>query len=337
MQIYAMAFLITREQKQESNMTWWNDLIRFVTTGEYGIAYRKVSNQQTLLTEDKAFQYKLLRPRFQYWYADPILYSEGGMTYVFLEMYDRIAEKGMIGVSYFDEKGKLSVPQKIIEEEFHLSFPEVFAYRDETYMIPESSAANQIRIYKKGKTVYDWTLFKVFEGMERCVDTVSYVNRVTDQLILINSKGCIRNALKSQLQIYLMDNWDIGELQDISFIIQNNENSLKVRNGGSLLHLEDELYRVVQESTETEYGKNILIYKINEIGVNGYKESFQKYIGIENLNVKIIPFVTKKKGTHTYAYKDGYEVLDISIGRISVDKFLRWVIKRVRRNPGIGA
>ncbi len=48
-------------------------------------------------------------------------------------------------------------PKRVISEAFHLSFPLVFPFDGEYYLIPESNKDNSLLIYKMGASAYDWT------------------------------------------------------------------------------------------------------------------------------------------------------------------------------------
>lgn len=93
------------------------------------------------------------------YYADPHLLERDGKTYVFFEDYDY--KKGII--SYSD----LHVwdPKPIIEEDYHMSFPHVFEYQGETYMIPETLTPQEIRLYRCVEFPFRWVFDRVlFKG-----------------------------------------------------------------------------------------------------------------------------------------------------------------------------
>ena len=79
--------------------------------------------------------------------ADPFLFAHNDKLYLFYEEKKR-RSKGYIMMTYTTDLRNWSVPVLVLREPFHLSFPFVFEYEGEVYMMPESSEAEEIRIYK---------------------------------------------------------------------------------------------------------------------------------------------------------------------------------------------
>lgn len=90
---------------------------------------------------------KLIPPPDRFW-ADPFIVYENNRYYVFIEEYSGEKDKGHISYFTIDNHGDCSVPQKIIERPYHLSYPFVFIYNQEYYMIPETGANKTIELYK---------------------------------------------------------------------------------------------------------------------------------------------------------------------------------------------
>ena len=80
--------------------------------------------------------YTQLPGREGFWYADPLLYRRNGARYLFAEAMDLAAGKGRIEVCHLLDNGTTEGWQVALEEDFHLSFPTVFDWNGETWMIP---------------------------------------------------------------------------------------------------------------------------------------------------------------------------------------------------------
>ena len=78
----------------------------------------------------------------------PIYIFDNNLYYVFIEELMYNTNKGHISVFTISSEGELSTPQKIIEENYHLSYPFVFQEKDGYYMIPESMENKSIDLYK---------------------------------------------------------------------------------------------------------------------------------------------------------------------------------------------
>lgn len=81
-------------------------------------------------------------------FADPFVITKGKRTICFVEDYSYSEKLGSItAIEIFNEK-EYKILGTVIKEPFHLSFPYLFEYKDELYMVPESSKDKSIRLYK---------------------------------------------------------------------------------------------------------------------------------------------------------------------------------------------
>ena len=77
--------------------------------------------------------------------ADPFLFHEGDMWYIFFEVLDASTNKGKIGLATSTDGLSWAYDRIVLSESFHLSYPFIFKYNSNYYMVPESGAARQIR------------------------------------------------------------------------------------------------------------------------------------------------------------------------------------------------
>lgn len=89
---------------------------------------------------------QIVPPKDRFW-ADPFIVFQDGRYYIFIEEYDYHQKKGHISLLTMDEKGSYTNPEKILERTYHLSYPFIFEYENEYYMIPETSAQRTIEVY----------------------------------------------------------------------------------------------------------------------------------------------------------------------------------------------
>lgn len=81
-------------------------------------------------------------------YADPFPILHDGQVTLFVEDYAHDLQKGVISAVAFGPDGPLGTPQCVLEQECHLSYPFVFARDGEVWMIPESSSAARIELFR---------------------------------------------------------------------------------------------------------------------------------------------------------------------------------------------
>ncbi len=86
-------------------------------------------------------------PGFRF-YADPFPFAHDGRMYLFVEDFDHRRSKAAISVVPFDERGPTGPARSVLEEPWHLSYPFVFAHGGQIWMIPESSAARTVNLYR---------------------------------------------------------------------------------------------------------------------------------------------------------------------------------------------
>lgn len=89
-------------------------------------------------------------------YADPFAFSHAGKHYIFLEDYPHATGKALISVTEIFEDGTTTTPIPVIEESWHLSYPQIFTRNDEIWMLPEASGSNALTLYRATKLPYQW-------------------------------------------------------------------------------------------------------------------------------------------------------------------------------------
>jgi len=86
-------------------------------------------------------------PRDRFW-ADPFGIERDGDTYVFFEELVYATGRGRIVASKLSETGTLSPPVVVLECDYHLSYPFLFEWKGELFMLPETSENRTIEVYR---------------------------------------------------------------------------------------------------------------------------------------------------------------------------------------------
>ena len=130
---------------------WYRRVLEFgkekITSSQWHILY-KFKNDCSV--EKSIFRYKKLSPPKGFDWADPFIIRENKKFYLFFEEIKIGSGNGHISLFKFDEKGKLlnEKPVKIIDEEYHLSYPFIFKEGMNYYMLPESADSNELWLYR---------------------------------------------------------------------------------------------------------------------------------------------------------------------------------------------
>ena len=92
----------------------------------------------------------------QRFYADPFPIEYQGKTILFAEEFPYATSKGIISAVEFGPDGPLGTPQPVLELPCHLSYPFVFGREGQMWMIPESSGAGTIELFRAEKFPGGW-------------------------------------------------------------------------------------------------------------------------------------------------------------------------------------
>lgn len=114
----------------------------------------------------------------QRFYADPFVLERDGRHYLFVEEFPYATGRGVISVAELGDDGIFGVPRVVLQEAHHLSYPQVFAHAGEIFMIPESSAAREVVLYRGAQFPDRWVR-----------DTVLIADRNFNDATLLESDG----------------------------------------------------------------------------------------------------------------------------------------------------
>lgn len=100
---------------------------------------------------------KLVPPRDRFW-ADPYVFRRDDRYYVFVEEYLYATHRAHLSVLVLKQDGTHTAPVPIITQPHHLSYPHLFTWHGELYLVPESKANRTIEVYRCTEFPHRWTL-----------------------------------------------------------------------------------------------------------------------------------------------------------------------------------
>jgi hypothetical protein len=121
------------------------------------------------LTADLAGFTRLLPPKDRYW-ADPFALEKNGRWYVFFEELPFAAGKAHISMIEVKRDGSASQPVRVLERDYHLSYPFLVEHEGALYMIPESARNGTVEAWRCVDFPLRWKLERVLLDGVRCVD-----------------------------------------------------------------------------------------------------------------------------------------------------------------------
>jgi len=88
--------------------------------------------------------------------ADPFLLPVDDTWYLFFEVLNTATNQGDIGYATSNNGLNWNYQQIVLDEPYHLSYPYVFEWQGDYYMVPESSEVNSILLYRAVNFPTDW-------------------------------------------------------------------------------------------------------------------------------------------------------------------------------------
>ncbi|KAL9388450.1 hypothetical protein Peur_017055 [Populus x canadensis] len=213
--------------------------------------------------------------------ADPFLYVQGDTLFLFYETKNSITSQGDIGVAKSIDKGATWQQLGIaLDEDWHLSYPYVFNYLGQIYMMPESSQKGDLRLYRALNFPLQWTLDKVL--IKNPLADSFIINRAGEYWLFGSDHSGVGTRKNGQLEIWYSSSplgpWKPHKNNPI----YNVDKSVGARNGGRPFVYDGNLYRVGQDCGET-YGRRVRIFKVEVLTKDDYKE-VEVPLGFEESN-----------------------------------------------------
>jgi len=252
------------------------------------------------------FRYKkIIPPKDRYW-ADPCVVKKGEKYFIFFEevIYGKTKERGHICVMEIDKKGKRSEPVIILQKPYHLSYPFVFEYKGEFYLIPESEENSTIELYRAVHFPYEWEFkMNLMENIKAVDSTVFFKD---DKCWLFaNVRELEGTSYSEELFLFSTDDLLSGRWRShpANPVVSDVGSS---RPAGRIFSENGKWYRPSQDCS-LRYGHSMAINEITELSESSYRES--KVSGI-------YPEWDKKLvATHTFSFDKGLSVVDALIRR----------------------
>jgi hypothetical protein len=234
-----------------------------------------------------------------HYFADPFVVTWQGRTVCFVEDFSFDKKRGWITAIELRGANEYEILGTALEEPFHMSYPYIFEYQNELYMIPESRASNSIRLYRCVDFPLRWEFQKEIMRNVYAVDSMLFEREGRWWLLSnIASPGSRDNH--SQLMAFhgsdpLTDSWTPHEHNPIVFDSETG------RNGG-LVKMDGSLVRGRQRQGFDAYGAGLSVARLVDLTPTSFRE---EEIG------RITPdFFPNLQGCHHVNSNGAYTVYD---------------------------
>jgi hypothetical protein len=252
----------------------------------------------------KQGEFKYLIPPADRFWADPFPIKVGEKYYIFFEDYVNSAGRAHIAVIEVDQNGIVSGPTEVLKLDCHLSYPFVFEWRGDYYMIPETGDKNEVALYRSVSFPFDWQLEQVLLEAKCPLDaTLIEVNGKWWMFVNIQEEGVLVNW--DELHLYYSDSllgpWKPHARNPVISDVRS------ARPAGRLFWSNNVLYRPGQDSS-MRYGYATTISRIDALSPTEYSETEvakvlpdwdKDVIGVHTVNtlneITVIDCLTKRR------------------------------------------
>ncbi|HEU4432432.1 MAG TPA: hypothetical protein VFR51_03495 [Pyrinomonadaceae bacterium] len=234
-----------------------------LNSDQWALAYRFRSGPCD--ANNTLYRFKnLIPPKDRFW-ADPFAIQSGEHYYVFLEEYSYEVAKGHISVIELDRKGVVSGPRKVLEREYHLSYPFVFEWNGNYWMIPESAANKTVELYRAKSFPFVWQLEKVLMTDVRAKDaTLAEIDGTWWMFVSI-----AEHSIPDELYLFSAPSplgpWTPHRRNPVKSDVRGS------RPAGALFEWNGEVYRPAQDSSG-RYGYAISINRLMQLDHEHFSE-----------------------------------------------------------------
>lgn len=280
----------------------------------YAVAIRKAK------TNDPFY---IKYPTMHEWWADPFVCKHEGINYCFVELMNSYRLHGEIAVAKI-ENGCIGDFSVVISEPFHMSFPNVFKYDGQWYMLPETNHCKQVRLYKAVNFPYEWTLDTVLCDDERLVDH--------SMLPFQNGFFVVSNDITKEIEAYNRFFYLDMDAKKMTEINPQGEWG-NIRPGGTFYCMDGKWRHVLQDGVRA-YGDYLHVYEVDELSNDTFKEHEIRSIRVNDL--KYVNDNGRLEHIHTFNCNDDYEVIDLQYNKTYPNKFIiHWYheyLKHIKKN-----
>lgn len=225
--------------------------------------------------------------------ADPFLWEASGAQYLLFEEVAAGQSRGRLGCVEVLEAGSCSEMKIILERPYHLSYPCVVPVGTDLFLLPETSEANRVELYRF--TRFPWELELVASPVEQIalVDTTPVFVDGRWYIFTTTAEPFMETLLFSAVR--LEGPWDLHACNPVSTTVRS------CRSAGQLFQRNGRLFRPTQDCS-VRYGYGIVINEVTRLTASEFEERPVSYVPPS--------WSPGLLGTHTWNESSRYQVLD---------------------------
>jgi hypothetical protein len=290
--------LISRLLKPRLFQRAWKKLFSFFYNEQWIVLLSTSANSDKPNWRD----FKPLLPPPDRDWADPFIWKHGDRHYIFIEEKLFSEPYGHISCLVVDERMNILSNTMILSRPYHLSYPYLFEFGGQLYMIPETMENNAVELYRCTQFPNEWKFEKTLIPNVRAVDSTLIEHQGRWWLFAnVESEGSTWDTLN----LYHADNpisdqWKPHPLNPIVRDINS------ARPAGNIFWRGEDLIRPSQDCS-VRYGYATNFNRIIKLTTSDFSEMHE--------HVFNPPSIGKTLGTHTWNEAEGMTAIDAIIYR----------------------
>jgi hypothetical protein len=198
--------------------------------------------------------------------ADPFMVRTDGVWYMFFEVMAQHLGIGQIGLAISHDGLVWKYQRIVLAEPYHLSYPYVFEWMKQYYMIPESYIAGSVRLYKAVKFPTEWVFVKTLLSGPHYADSSIFRHESRWWMFTESSLGMKHDSVRL---FYADDLEGLWLEHPRSPVVENNPHL--ARPSGRVLVINKKPIRYAQDCFPT-YGTQVRAFEITELTTENYQE-----------------------------------------------------------------
>ena len=250
--------------------------------------------------DPRRYRSTIIEPPSGVSWADPFPVEHDGASLLFMEEWDYATRKGRIALMTRAADGSWGDRRTVLERDVHLSYPFVFEWQGEWYLMPEAMAGRTLDLFRATDFPTRWTFDRhVMEGVQVADATIAEIDGAWWLFAAIAQPG---GASTDELHLFSgpgpLGPWRPHPANPIVSDVRSG------RPAGRLFRHDGAWYRPSQDCTG-RYGRAISLSRIDRLDLDGYAETV-----IDRIDPEWAP---GGLGTHTLNRAGRSVLLDLSV------------------------
>ena len=211
---------------------------------------------------------RLKSPRPAFW-SDPFVIYRQGLYYLFFEEFIYRKNKAHISMLTLGKEGIQSGPAVVLERPYHLSYPFMFEWEGDLFMLPETAAHRAIEVYRCLEFPYRWEFQQTLMEPVKAYDTTLFHHQ-DKWWMFTNLKENEGASSWDELFLFSADHplstrWTPHPHNPILSDVR------RARPAGAIFERDGMLYRPSQDSSQG-YGYGLNLNRILTLNESEYRE-----------------------------------------------------------------